>query len=376
MLIAGRTLQGASSAMTLTVPQAWLAQRAGQAKVGRYLGFVTLANAVANMIAPCVAGVMFARVGDESVYFLAFALIGVQFMLWLLVDENHESGVISGTRVDLEEGVEEAQAWTMSMPPSVPVPATIYLIKDDGYDFKDVSIISISETSTIDETPTKPSRLPIFLQLLLNLRMFVVLLAVFIIYSIIIGFDAILPFHIYHIFGWNSTQGGLVMMALYLPNLFGPLVGWLSDRYSARWLVTGGFLVMMPLLILLRFIDHKAKLEMVAFVALVVAIGAAAALVQTPLSAEIARVVDKMTMERGGRFGGKDATASAYGLMSMACAAAAMVGPLWAGLLTAYAGFGITTVTLGIAAAVMALGCCFGLASKSKRNESIQTNHA
>ena len=44
------------------------------------------------------------------------------------------------------------------------------------------------------------------------------------------SFDAVLPLYVKATFGWSSTGAGLIFLAVVLPSLLGPLIGWAADR--------------------------------------------------------------------------------------------------------------------------------------------------
>lgn len=376
VLMAGRALQGASSAFTLTCPQAMLASRAGEDKVGRYMGFVTLANALANVASPVIGGVMFNHVGYQSVYFLSFALIGTQVLLWLIVGEEERvedagacktlpSSSSIDLDLDLDLDLEKAYTWTTYTPRNSVTDKDIKTItwsitetspdSDSDPDPGTASITTTSSTSSIttitpSPTPAPRNPKPILFHLLSSPRMLTTLLSIFAIYAIIISFDAILPFQSTLLFGFTPTKSGLVMAALYLPSLLGPLTGHVCDRFGTQWLVITGFVIASPLLLALRFVSHGSSPAL--FISLIVGIGAAAALIITPLSAEIARTVEAMQKERADVFGGRDALAQAYGLQSAMISLACMAGPLW-GLLTHAKGWNVMMLSLGVVAIAM-----------------------
>ena len=53
-------------------------------------------------------------------------------------------------------------------------------------------------------------------------------------YAIIVAsFDATLPLHVEEAFGWHSSGSGAMFLALQAPGIvFGPLAGWLRDRFE------------------------------------------------------------------------------------------------------------------------------------------------
>jgi len=370
VLMTGRALQGASSAFTLTCPQAMLAQRAGDARVGRYMGFVTLANALANVASPIIGGVMFNKFGYQSIFALSLGLIVMQVLLWLMVIEDDADGIstdqsLSNETLDLDldlnhDTVCTFSTWTpRNSVVDKDIKTTTWSVAETDPD-SDLDVISekasitiIARNTTIaTSSPPPPSGMPIFMRLLSSPRMLCTLLSIFVIYCIIISFDAILPLQSSLLFSFTSTQSGLAMAALYLPSLLGPLAGWASDRFGTRLLIIGGFVIASPLLLALRFVNHNSAAQIALFVVLIVAVGAAAAVIITPLSAEIARIVEAMQKEQPDVFDGKDALSQAYALQSCMISLACTIGPLW-GLLTHSAGWNVMMLSLCIASVAM-----------------------
>lgn len=66
------------------------------------------------------------------------------------------------------------------------------------------------------------------------------------------GFDTCMPLHVRQAFGWGSGPAGMMFLCLQLPPMFlGPLTGWLRDRNGARFPATIGWVLLIPLFLLL-----------------------------------------------------------------------------------------------------------------------------
>lgn len=122
----------------------------------------------------------------------------------------------------------------------------------------------------------------------------------------------------------------------------------LSDRYGARLSATTGFLLMVPPLVFLRFITHNSLHQKIFLSVLLSIIGLTLVLLMAPCMAEIERVVEEKVREDPAVFGGKSATATAYGLFNMAYALGILIGPLWGGYVREKTNFGTMGWTLSV----------------------------
>ena len=85
----------------------------------------------------------------------------------------------------------------------------------------------------------------------------------------------------------------------------------MSDRYGPRLIASAGFLLACPFLILLRLPSENTTSDKVVFCVLLTLIGAAMAMIMSPIMAEFTHVVFELEKERPGRFGTNGAFAQA-----------------------------------------------------------------
>ena len=170
------------------------------------------------------------------------------------------------------------------------------------------------------------------------------------------AFDSVIPLYVQKVFHWNSVGGGLIFLAVVVPNFAAPAVGWISDNYGSRWLAVGGFVFAIPFWVLLRLVTHDSLNQKVLFAALLVLIGIALTLVMPPLMAEITYVLEAKEKKNPGRFG-PTAYASGYGLFVASFAAGTLIGPIWAGYVNEAAGWGTMSWTLGLFSIAGAIPC-------------------
>jgi len=130
-------------------------------------------------------------------------------------------------------------------------------------------------------------------------------------------------------------------MAIALPVLFiSPLAGWLCDRSGPKVPAVGGLLFSVPFLILLRLphADKDNQADQVAILCVILAcLGTTLTFIIPPSMSEVALVV---------REGGSGEYGQAYGLFNVAFSGGFMVGPLWGGYITQYAGWNVMVGSL------------------------------
>lgn len=165
------------------------------------------------------------------------------------------------------------------------------------------------------------------------------------------GFDATLALFVQRTFEWNSTAAGLLFLAIFLPGFISPLVGWIADRFGAKWPSFFGFCFCIPLLVCLRFVTESTIQHKVLLAFILAMLGTALAFANVPLMAELTYVIDAKAAEQPGIFGDKGVYGLGYGLYTMAFALGGTVGPLWGGYVVESAGWGTMTWSFAIWAA-------------------------
>ena len=147
-----------------------------------------------------------------------------------------------------------------------------------------------------------------------------------------------------------------------------------SDKYGPRWIAASGFVLALPIFVLLRLVTHNSLGQKVLLCALLTLIGAAFALMVPPIMAEFTVIVEAKERQHPGQFGAAGAAsayATSYGIFNTAWAAGYLVGPFWAGYVETTAGWGTMTWSLGVISAISALPvviCTGGMVTR-KRTE-------
>ena len=194
----------------------------------------------------------------------------------------------------------------------------------------------------------RSQKLPPVIFLLSSRRLLSALWACTIQASLYTAFDTILPLFVRDTFHWNSMGAGLIFLPIVALSFFGPIVGWLTDKYGPRLFATAGYVLGCPSIILLRLVHTDTMGQKVLLCALLALVGLSLALAVTPIMAEITYAVEAKARNRpSGYFGKNGAYAQAYSLFNMAWAAGCMIGPLLAGLVNQANGWGTATLILG-----------------------------
>ncbi|KAI9703307.1 MAG: hypothetical protein M1836_007873 [Candelina mexicana] len=349
VLVTGRLLQGLSAAVVWVVGLALLVDTVGEKDIGQVMGYVSLSMSLGIMAGPLLGGVVYEKGGYYSVFAMAFALIGLDILLRLLMVEKK----IARQWLTTTMGQEDADC-TYGPPPPQHL--------DNGY----VEASTQPEKSTsekqgvlIEKEGTRLSRfiarLPAVVTLLKSRRLVAALWGCLVQAALMTSFDSVLPLFVKRTFGWDSTGAGLIFLTLCIPSFSAPVVGWLSDKYGPRWLAASGFLLALPFFTLLRLITHDTMPQIVTLCVLLILIGISITLVMPPLMAEVTYVVQAKENKNPGMFGAGGAYAQAYGLFNCAFAGGCLVGPIWAGFVEDKAGWGTMAWSLGLLSALSAI---------------------
>jgi len=383
VIVAGRALQGASSAVVWVTGLVIVCDTVGQRHVGEHMGYIALAMSLGIMLAPLLGGIVYDRAGYYAVFAMCFGILGFDVILrlfmvevnvakrWIDVDFDNEGGD-EETKGQRALRVEDDGAKDYDTTSSSNTTTMAAMTVDKPEASKDVSAAVLPPASiTLNPVPEinqRRSRLPPIVTLLGSPRLLASLWCTLVQATLLTSFDATLPLRVNGIFGWTSLGAGLIFLPLVLPAFTGPYIGKLSDNYGAKVPTAAGFVLAIPFLILLRLVDHNSINQKVLLCALLFFYGLSTTMCLMPLMAEVSLVVEEKAAQKPkGYYGKQGAYAQAYGLFNMAFAGGCMVGPLWAGLVFAHAGWGTMTWSLAILSAftaVVAFGWVGGYAGK------------
>ncbi|OAA57366.1 major facilitator superfamily transporter amine [Niveomyces insectorum RCEF 264] len=382
VFVAGRLLQGASAAVVWSVGLALLADTMGQ-RLRLAMGYVVIAMSMAQLFAPLVGGAVYANVGYNAVYYVAFGLLALDVVLRLLLVEKkvarrwrkNNSGSGSGSGAD-EEDAAGASAQPALLQPQGPVtqdaPAQAADadgdVGTDAHVARNTSPVSAVEAPAdatdgqADGPPPPPESSPPGLRrrvrahpawlVLRSRRLMAALFGCVVQACILSGFDTVLPLFVQDTFAWTSTAAGLLFFALFVPpGLLSPLVGLLADRCGAKWPALVGFVATVPLLVCLRFVRANTTADKVLLGALLALLGVTLTLANVPLMAEIGFALEAAAAARPGLWGQagvQGVYGIAYGLFTTAYALGGVAGSLFAGYLQADAGWATTVWGLAV----------------------------
>ena len=345
ILIIGRLLQGISSASVHAVGMAILADTIGEDRIGSAMGFVTMMMALGAVLGPMVGGSLYHRLGYSAVFFSAYILVAVDFVFRFLMVEKHSNrggaAVASDTQdygTFLNESVSEESGRIEAS--GQPDNAAVLVQPQNA---QSTPLAFATHKVQPPEGPTS-MRHPI-LVLLSTPRMLAAILGDFMQSFVLTGLETILPLRIKYVFDYNSQDVAFVFLVLAIPYAAGPLTGKIADKYGPRTIVSSGYAALLPLLIMLRLVDHYAVSQVTLLCALLLAIGTALNMVLTPVWSDTVYLVSEKINDEPGIFGGKSPYAQAFGLMNMAYAVGSVLGPLLGGWLLEKVGF--TAITLG-----------------------------
>lgn len=350
---------------------ALLADTVPQERLAQAMGYVGAGMSIGILIGPLLGGVVFDRAGYGAVFGMAYALIGLDVLLRLLLVEKKVAARWDPTAGGRERNYNtdsEEQESNDAVPGSsngLEKQAEVNIPTDP-----EQCTPGMSEQVARDNgrTPTKRrvrDRLPPLLSLLYSRRLLAALFGAMMQAAIMTAFDSVLTIHAAETFNWTSTGAALLFLPIVIPSFLGPVFGYLSDRYGGRYLATAGFLCACPPLVCLRYIDSNTIKDKVLICALLFLVGLSLTMTFPPFMAEISAVVEakerKMVANGMRGYGPGGAYAQAYALFNMAFAAGCTLGPLLAGFLVEQQGWATMAWTLGLLSAVAAVPTLFWL---------------
>lgn len=280
LLIVGRVLQGISAATVWTVGLALLADTVGPLKIGQSIGYVGISMSVATLVAPMVGGIVYDKVGYFPVYYVAFGMILLDIALRFILVEK-----------------KVAHRWQMAAVNVAPTPHA------GAEENKSSSVIATSSPTSPPQPPHEPpasgeGSWPLR-KMLRSPRLLASLFATVVVALLLTAWDATLPLHVSGLFGWSSLGAGLIFLPVLMPSFFSPVIGIWTDRQGARMPVVFGFLIVIPFVVCLRFVDgpegsgrgHTGKVVLLCV--LLAGVGFGLSMAMVPLIAEIVYVLEK-----------------------------------------------------------------------------------
>ncbi|GAT22024.1 MFS transporter [Aspergillus luchuensis] len=333
--IIGRIFQGASAAVVWTVGAALLVDTVGKDGLGQAMGYIGMGMTFGIMGGPLLGGVTYARGGYYAVFALAFALVGVDIVLRLVMIEKKHA--VKWLQQEKEQVGQQA-------------------------------------VETSGHASPKKTRSAV-LTLLASERMIVTIWAYFIVSVVLTSFDSVLPLFVEDTFGWDQTGQGLIFVPLSVPHISDPFFGWINDKFvnARRYMAAGALFTTIPFMVLLRLVTHDSMGQKVLLCALLVLIGFCVASLMPPLLVEASYIVAEKEAQDPNAFGKGGAMALSYGILNSAYAAGTIVGPFFAGFIRENAGWKTMTWALALLTGVSGVPILLflgGFLFKKKRSET------
>lgn len=329
--IAGRIVLGVSGAVVWTVGLAILVDTIGRDGIGQAMGYTGMAITVGMLGGPLLGGVVYGKGGYYAVFGMSFGLIALDIFFRLVMIERKDAVKWLETEKPPSEQTDEKRAGALA---------------ESNAD------AAVSERNPGHEPETAPQKTKYgrVATLLSSERIVVTIWGYFIVSVIFTSFDSVLPIFTKLTFNWKQTAQGVIFIPLELPQLIGPLIGFIIDRYpsSRRYLGAAAFFSAVPTFVLLRFVSHNTTEQKVLLCALLALVGTCIALALIPLMVEVTYAVMAREEQSPHVFGKGGAMALAYGLLNSAFAAGSIIGPFLAGFIRVAAGWGTMAWALAL----------------------------
>lgn len=229
VLVMARVSQGCSAAIVWVIGPALLSERVSQEDAGRGMGCVSLASSLSLALSPVLSGLLFRRAGFLAVVGMAFGVAGWDAVLLLAIIEPHGARLErEGEREDEGKGEGEGKGERTTARPPLSLRKSALDDKTDMVNLCSPSETPSSLTPSEDTAtgkglsarpdPAKLSKAPTGL--------WAGLVANFVMNTVAVAYDAIIPNFVATEFRWDAQAAGVVIFALYGPNvLMGPWIG-------------------------------------------------------------------------------------------------------------------------------------------------------
>ncbi|RDW59506.1 hypothetical protein BP6252_12593 [Coleophoma cylindrospora] len=350
VLVLARVLQGISAAIVWTVGFAMVMDTVGSEKLGVTIGSIFSIISVGELLAPVLGGVVYDKAGASGVFGMAFAILGLDFLMRLLIIEKKTAAEFCAEDVSTDQDPEDAEAQQQD-----PADANedSPLLTNGPKKESDWKI-------SIESLPRAVQKFPI-LYCLAHPRLLTAEAVAFTQATLLAVFDATIPIEAQDLFGFSALKSGLLFMPLVLPYLIlGPVAGKGVDRFGARPAAAIGMFYLVIPLILLRIPQAGGTAEIVKFCVFESLAGVGLALISAPSVVEATAVVEKYHKANPDVFGKEGPYGQLYAINSMVFGLGSTLGPLAAGALNDSIGYGnMNAVVAALCAVVGVLSCLF-----------------
>lgn len=347
----GRLVQGISAGVVWTVGLAIIADTGTSDNMAFLMSFPGIGTALGTFLGPLIGGVTYQRAGYYPVFYICFGILAVDVVLRLFMLEKSQLYEKRHKRA-LELSTKE----TDSLSPELVTYMNRYV---DFHD--DTEEIELKQKELQEEFGSRVTifgkvyRIPMIISILKDVRVANAILLAIGLAWIMSSVDTTVPLHLEDIFGFDSLQSGLVFLALAVPTVCEPIIGKLSDKYGPKYFISGGFMLMVPFLILLRVPTEDKAGHIALFVVLLGFIGFALMVVASPGMAEMSRAVTSLEAKHPGIYGKSKGFGQAYGLFNVGFSIGGLIGPFHSGETRDHAGWKTMVLSLAIVCILMSL---------------------
>ena len=334
------------------------------------------------LIAPFLAGAVYERAGYYAIFAIILGVIALEFFLLILMIEKKTAAAwLEGQGLDdsacrVEATSVKRNASGKAHGSDCPTPdVTTVTSEDRGHERLDPD-----ENSPLLPSQSKKSwlatKFPTVTVLLSSPRLNAAVYGGFIHTMVIVSFDTILPLFVNRTFGWKSTGGGLIFLAITVPSLVSSAIGVLSDRYGARLIALCGFTISVSSLALLGLCNDDSIRSKVLLCVLLTLVGRSRLkkgfgnilyqltddhiltgfglnMILTPLATDVYHQAEVLAANNPQVFNVMGAFAQVYSLFNGALGLAGVVGPGLSGTLYDQTSW---QLTVGVLALLCALG--------------------
>ncbi|KAL2064432.1 hypothetical protein VTL71DRAFT_4926 [Oculimacula yallundae] len=323
VLILARVLQGISASVVWTIGLAMVMDTVGADKLGITIGSMFSFITVGELIAPVFGGFMYRKAGAGAVFYTAFGLLIVDFLMRLVVIEKK---VAIKYGVDYSSESEDADSEYGETSP---------LLTNGNTKEEELAkwIIPAGQPEWIKKFP--------ILYCMGNSRLLVALVVAFTQATILAVFDATIVIESRDLFGFDSLKAGLLFIPLILPPLvIGPIAGRGVDKWGGRVFAAFGFLYLALPLVLLRIPHIGGSAEIAKMATVLGFCGLGLAIISSPSIVEGSYVVEQYHTANPDLFGENGPYGQLYAVSSMVFSAGLTCGPLISGALRERIGYG------------------------------------
>jgi len=172
----------------------------------------------------------------------------------------------------------------------------------------------------------------------------------------IAAFDSTIPIVSSDYYDFDAFGAGLLFLALGGPFFFfGPIAGYLTDKFGTKLPTVFGFTMLVPVLVCIRFVQPGGAKEVAVYATLLVLVGIGITSPGAASVVEAGTVVERYYKANLNFFGETGPYAQLYGVNSMVVSLGFTIGPLFAGGLKESIGYGNMNALLALLCGISAI---------------------